>query len=701
MFEKLVFSFVHCYDLLTYPFYWLIQRPWKVQAERNKKISTLTFLGSDRVVLKTKLPPHPREHLYLDSNGTIPSFFEQVCKAYKNRRCFGYRKVLDKFEGTFEGKPVRKISKSSSLETLTYHAAFSTKINNIAIGLINELNVKKGEHVLIIGHTSFEWTIGAFATIKAGAVVATLTPISPDDAIIHSLKQTHPVAVIVEDDFLDKILRILEDNPERVTSPKVICMTKPTFEKSEVHSLGDIEAMGQGMEANFPEVTPTDPALVMYTSGTTAHAKGVIVTHKAVLLSALASIMHTMDMSDKDAYTCLNYLPSSHIMGFMITFMNLYNGSFTVFGSPYTLTENSPSTVEDEPGDINVARPVYMLAVPLVLLKIKAAIEKKVASRGVAFKLFFDQCVQYKVRWMKRGFHCPILDKLIFSKIRLAFGGCLKSMLCGGAPLPADVQEFIKSVLSVNLVQGYGATEVCGAACVQYFDAIAPNDVGFPIHDFEIMLKSWEEGGHVVSDPKGPAGEMLMAGPMLAESYLKNNDPHDNDAFFRDENGKKWFRTGDVGRINLETNTLSIIDRKKQMVKLMNGEYVAIGKVETVLAQSKFVTMVCVLTSPFKNGIIAIIIPDNTELLPTTEPESDRISLLGTNRESKEAFIIKHWEEEFKSVLQRHEIPKAICLVDGPWTPESGLVTAAMKIKRHNIQQHYQAKVDKLFEQIN
>ena len=700
MLEKFIFLVVNCIDLLTYPFYWLIQRPWVVLAKRAEKRSTLTFVGSDRVVLKTDFPPHPMEQLYHDSNGTIPSFLEQVCKAYNDRKCFGYRKVLDKFDGTFEGKPVRKISKSSQLETLTYKEVFS-KIDNITVGLICELKIKKGDIVLIIGNTCLEWAIGAFAAIKAGAVVATLSPISPVDAMEHGLKQTRPVAIIVEEDFLDKIMRIMEDNPDMIPPAKVVCMKRGGFESKKVYCVDDIEAKGLSVEVTvkLPEIKPTDPALIMYTSGTTAHARGVTITHKAILLSALASKKHQMDMSDKEPYTCLNYLPSFHIMGFMIQMMNFCNGCFTVFGSPLTLTENSPSTVVGEPGDMNVARPEYTVAVPLVLIKIKAAIEKKVASRGIAFKKFFDGCVQYKVKWTNKGFSTPILDKLLFSKISHVLGGCLKSMFCAGAPLPPDVQQFIKAVLCVNLTQGYGTTEACGPVCAQYYDAVSTSNVGYPVHNYEVMLETWKDGGHVVSDPKGPAGEILIGGPMLAESYFKHDDPYDNVAFFRDENGKKWFRTGDIGRIHLEANTLSIIDRKKQMVKLINGKYVAIGIVETVLAQSKFVSMVCVFTSSFKNGIVAIIIPDNMELLHR-EPESDRLSLL-ESAETNEALIIKHWEEEFKSVLQKHEIPKAICLVDGPWTPETGLVTGAMKIKRQKIQEHYQAKVDKLFNQIN
>ena len=409
MLEKLIFFAVNCFDLLTYPFYWIIQRPWVVLANRAEKRSTLTFVGSDRVVLKTDFPPHPMEHMYQDSNGTIPSFLEQVCKAYKNRKCFGFRKVLGKFDGTFEGKPVKKISKSSKIETVTYSEAFS-KIDNIAAGLICELNIKKGDIVLVIGHTCLEWAIGAFAAIKAGAVVATLSPISPVDVMEYGLKQTHPVVIIVEEDFLDKIMRIMEDNPGMIPPTNVVCMKRGSFESKEVYCLDDIEAKGQAKEVmvKLPEIKPTDPALIMYTSGTTAHAKGVIITHKALVLNSLSTIIQQMDISNKEPYTSLTYLPSFHIIGFIIQMMNLGNGCFTVFGSPWTLTENSPSTVVGEPGDINVARPEYMVTVPLVLIKIKAAIEKKVASRGNAFKKFFDHCVQYKVRWMSKGFSTPI-----------------------------------------------------------------------------------------------------------------------------------------------------------------------------------------------------------------------------------------------------------------------------------------------------
>ena len=186
----------------------------------------------------------------------------------------------------------------SLLETLTYNEAFS-KIDNITVGLICELKIKKGDIVLIIGNTCLEWTIGAFAAIKAGAVVATLSPNSPVDAMEYGLKQTHPVAIIVEEDFLDIIMRIIENNADMIPSAKVVCMKRGSFEGTkEVYCMDDIEAKGKAVDVKIelPEIKPTDTALIMYTSGTTAHAKGVILTHKAILLSSLAAKKHQMDI---------------------------------------------------------------------------------------------------------------------------------------------------------------------------------------------------------------------------------------------------------------------------------------------------------------------------------------------------------------------------------------------------------------------
>ena len=698
MLEKIVngvFCLVYFYDLLTYPIYWIAQRPWKVRSEHSKKRATLKNLGKDRVVLRAVDHVHPLAHLNDNTDRSIPEFLERTCQLYKDRKCFGYRKILGKFQGTFEGMPIMKISKSEAIESLTYQEVFC-KINNIAAGLVNVLELNKGSNVLVFGNTRHEWALAAFGSITAGARVATMVPVAPNDDIIHGLKQILPVAVIVEEEFLPKIIRVLKSNPD-IPFPKIVCMDQDAQKKEGLFALHEIELKGQECPKLFPKIKPDDPAVIMYTSGTTAHAKGVVVTHKALISCGLGGL-NSMGSLDADAnYTCLKYLPSAHIFGFSEYFLNFFFGCFTVFGSPYTLTEASPSTVSGEKGDFSVAQPYCIIAVPLVLIKLKAGIERRMDLKGPAFKMFFDKCVQYKIEWMNLGFKTPILDKLLFSKISQALlGGKMKTILCGGAPLSPKVQLFTKAVLCEWVAQGYGTTEASGPITSQNHENINTNEVGFPLPSIDLMLESWKDGGYHVSDLEGPSGELVVSSPALAECFYKHNDPYDNVALFRDENGKKWFRTGDIGRVNLENHALSIIDRKKQLVKLPSGKYVALGNVESILTQSKLAAMVCVLWRPSKNGIVAIMIPNELESFKK-EQNLEKTRLL----ESIETAVVKHWLEEFEGLLPKYAIPKAVCLVDGPWTPESGLVTAALKIKRKAIEKHYQSQADKLFDQIN
>ena len=687
---EILFHLVYVYDFLTYPIYWILQRPDELQAKRQEKISTLEYQGSDRVLIRSKPVYRQRQNLYYDSDGTFPSFFKLACQAYKDRKCIGYRKVLRKFQGTFEGKPVTKISKSNDIESFTFQEMY-IKFSNMASGLITELDLKKGQPVLILGNTRFEWALSAFGTIMAGGIVSTMVPISPDNVLVYGLKQILPAIIIVEEEFLGKIVRVLRSNPD-IPFPKIVCMDKgKTCEDVALSYVDEIEKKGRESPVDLlPSVKPSDPLLIMYTSGTTSHSKGVVVSHEGILNCALNAMLYAVHFLDSENnYTSLNYLPSCHISAFVIYIYKFYLGSYQVLGTPYTLTDNSPSVVEGEKGDLAIAKPYYIGAVPLLLIKIKDGIEKKVASKGPVFKALFDCCVKYKIGWLQKGFTTPILDRLLFSRIRQAFGGKLRRILSGGAPLPADVQLFCKAVVCDFISQGYGATEGSGPLIAQYHDTTVTNDVGNPAPNVEVMIESWEDGEYRVSDPQGPSGELLISGKCLALEYFKHDDPFDNVAFFHDKDGKKWVRTGDIARVNLKTNTLSIIDRKKQLMKLLNGKYVGIGRIETILAESKFVLMACVLARPLKNGVIAVVIPKNLGVLAKDEASSN------------EKAILDHWAVEFESLLMKHEIPKAICLVDGPWTPETGLVTAAMKIRRHMIEKHYQNQVDKLFDGIN
>ena len=174
--------------------------------------------------------------------------------------------------------------------------------------------------------------------------------------------------------------------------------------------------------------------------------------------------------------------------------------------------------------------------------------------------------------------------------------------------------------------------------------------------------------------------------------------------FFDDEEGKRFFRTGDIGQLRKD-GSLRIIDRKKDLVKLQGGEYVSLGKVEASLKSNQTVENICVYADPRKLATVALIVPDDDQLKQIAQ------KTLGSSDMSREemcgearvvAAVLEGLRQQGASAgLERWEIPKAIKLVDEPWTPESGLVTAAFKLRRRQIQDKFQELIDLMYGELD
>ena len=157
----------------------------------------------------------------------------------------------------------------------------------------------------------------------------------------------------------------------------------------------------------------------------------------------------------------------------------------------------------------------------------------------------------------------------------------------------------------------------------------------------------------------------------------------------------KYFKTGDIGRINVNTsNSLSIIDRKKQLVKLQNGEYVSLGRVESILCTSQYVELACVIARPTKRGIVALIVPHHTNCKKLFEG-----SFKG-HFSDKSGKLLAALQEELKVKLTTYEMPRAIEIIADQWTPESGMVTGSLKIRRKAIEERYPVQIENLLSSI-
>ncbi|KAG8232638.1 hypothetical protein J437_LFUL012598 [Ladona fulva] len=348
-------------------------------------------------------------------------------------------------------------------------------------------------------------------------------------------------------------------------------------------------------------------------------------------------------------------------------------------------------------GDASVLQPSCMTAVPLILDRIYKGVNDKVANGGAFKRALFNFAYNYKYRWSKWGFDTPLLNRLVFGATRQLMGGRLRLVLTGGAPLSPDTHELIKVCLCVQVIQGYGLTETTSCATVMDRHDRRTGRVGGPTTVCDIRLVDWEEGNYRITDKPHPRGEIIIGGETVSPGYYKNPEKTKEDFFEAD--GRRWFRTGDIGEIH-EDGVIRIIDRKKDLVKLQLGEYVSLGKVETELKRSPLVENICVYGDPTKHYTVALVVPSQPHI-------SQLCKSLGLGNLTFEEMCLKVEVEHAvlreleahgkKCKLEKFEIPAAVKLVSEVWSPDMGLVTAAFKLKRKDIQERYQTEINRMY----
>lgn len=223
--------------------------------------------------------------------------------------------------------------------------------------------------------------------------------------------------------------------------------------------------------------------------------------------------------------------------------------------------------------------------------------------------------------------------------------------------------------------------------------------VGPPLPCCYIKLVSWEEGGYTVADKPMPRGEVVVGGFSVTAGYF-NYQERTNEVYKVDERGMRWFYTGDIGQFHPD-GCLEIIDRKKDIVKLQHGEYISLGKVEAALTSSDYVDNIMVHANPFHNYCVALIVPSR-RILEKWAQEAG-IQHQNFSELCNEADAVSEVEQSLSKVakasrLDKFETPAKIKLLPDPWTPESGLVTAALKIKREQLKSKFKDELQKLYE---
>jgi len=361
------------------------------------------------------------------------------------------------------------------------------------------------------------------------------------------------------------------------------------------------------------------------------------------------------------------------------------------------MTDKSTAIMPGCKGDASLLRPTIMCAVPLMLDRIRKSVNELVNSKGAFGREFFKFAMQYKLNWYRRGFNTPILNRLIFKKVKDLVGGNVRVIACGGAPLSPDTHDFIRMCLDVQMLQAYGMTETAASATIMAMSDYTTGKVGAPLSNCYIRLVDWPEGNYHATDKPYPRGEIVIGGDCVSLGYFKNETLTKES--FTEEDGVRWFYTGDIGELH-PNGTFKIIDRKKDLVKLQYGEYISLGKVEAELKTCPYVDNICVVGNGLHDYLVALIVPNAQQLKKLAENLGKQdlpINELCHENAVVAAIAKAIVEHGQNSKLMRTEIPTKVKLCSEDWLPETGLVTAAFKIRRKIIEQFYQNYIDEMY----
>ena len=533
---------------------------------------------------------------------------------------------------------------------------------------------QKGDRIALISENRWEWAITDFATLAIGAVDVPIYPTLTGEQIAQLLQDAGcRIAVVSTRQQFDKLHAV----KGRTSLERIVMMDSATAPEGAI----PFSEVLEGTDAPESERNPTFDALVrsaepkdlatlIYTSGTTGEPKGVMLTHGNIASNQNFAAAE-FDFNSTDA--CISFLPLSHITARALDYVMYGCGAQVAYCSQF---DKLPQAMRE-------VHPTVIVGVPRVYEKIRQAVEQKssvspVKKRILAWALGVGAGHRGTVYAGKKPspMRWKLASKLVYAKVREAFGGRVRYFVSGGAPLGIDTAKWFADV-GIPVWEGYGLTETSPVIALNSPVNQRMGAVGKPLPNIE--LKFAEDG------------ELLVRGPSVFAGYWQK--PEANAECF-DEGG--WFRTGDIAHLD-QDRFLYITDRKKELLKTSGGKLVAPQPIENKLKSSVLVAQAALVGD--KHKFISALISPNFAAL---EELAKREGIAAQNRSElvADSRIVAVYAEIVRGVngaLANFETIKRFRLVADEWSQESGELTPSMKLKRRVLTQKYVAEVAALY----
>ncbi len=529
--------------------------------------------------------------------------------------------------------------------------------------------IVKGDRIALLAENRWEWPVVDFATLALGAADVPIYPTLTGEQIASLLMDSGArVAVVSTKAQYEKIASIRS----RTQVEHIVAMDDiDDQECTPLSSLlkdADAAAAAVNMELwlRSHEVKPQDLATLIYTSGTTGEPKGVMLTHGNIASNLNYS---TRAFSWNPHSSCISFLPLSHITARHLDYALFCYGATIAYCGHF----------DRLPGALTTIQPTVFVAVPRVYEKIRDEVQRRAGSKPATKKILAWALAtgrRHREQILKgqipSSLSWRLADRLVFKKVKHAFGGKVRDFIAGGAPLGVDTAGWFADV-GIRIFEGYGLTETSPVLALNNSQDHRIGSVGKPIESVECRFAE--------------DGELLVRGPFVFAGYW-----HKPDATAQAIEADGWFHTGDIARQDAD-GFLYVTDRKKELIKTSGGKMIAPQPIESKLNASVLVAN-AVLVGDRHKFVSALIAPNFPALENLARQQgiafSSRADLVANPAVQAQYHALVH---SINEGLANFETIKRFHLVPDEWSMDSGELTPTLKLRRRVVTERYAAEI--------